>query len=583
MAIGRHELTSHCEVDLLERRMEARLKQLIDRWGALSLVLLGLLVLLPGTFEIPLLDRDEPRFSQATAEMMDRQEWTIPYFNGDYRFDKPPLTYWWMRVHYWILGKGEIGARLHSVFSSLLVAVGLFLFGRRHFDAFASWVAAFAWLTCFQVFQHGRLALADMPMIAAVFYALWAFYELTLPREDDQPRWKWFWLFYVSLGLGFLAKGPIALATPIVAILLYRLLFWRKPLDWKTLRPMRGFLVVLAMVGAWGIPALITTHGLFWQIGMGKHVIDRGMEAFNDRKVVPFYYLVTVFISLFPWIAFFGKRLRNLKSGWNRQTAFLIAWIISPYLIFLFYSTQLPHYVMPAFPALLLWMMLAFTDQDLPWGKLGSIWFWVYIGLWETLLTGLLIWVLGSDLAILSLKWGLAALLVVMFCLDGIVVSFRYRVYGFVIPLLLCIAVSQVLLGKEMRKLSPVLPIARMVEQLPPDTRLVGVGFEEPSLVFYTGRVWDFKVDKEDLLRDINSEEGRHSFYVVLDHEQIVDQLITEGWGGQAAEYRKVLGMDLKAAVSGTHVVTHVKGLNFARMRWSEIVVLFPKDPLPSS
>ena len=563
--------------------MEARLRQWIDRRGGWCLILLGLLVLLPGTFQIPLLDRDEPRFSQATSEMMDRQEWVIPYFNGEYRFDKPPLTYWWMRVHYWILGKGEIGARLHSVFSSLFVALGIFYFGRRYFDAFASWWAAFAWLTCLQVFQHGRLALADMPMIAAVFYSLWAFYELTSPGDEANPRWRWFWLFYGSLGFGFLAKGPIALASPIVAILLYRWVFWRKPLDWSRLRPLKGTAILLLMVGAWGIPANVLTDGLFWKIGMGKHVIDRGVEAFNDRKVVPFYYLVTIFLSLFPWIAFMGKRLRNLKAGWNRQTAFLLAWIVSPYLIFLFYSTQLPHYVMPAFPALLLWMMIAVTDREMPDGKLGSIWFWVYIGIWEILLTGLLIWVLGSRLDIVSLKWGMAALIVILFCLDGIVVSFRYRAYGFLIPLLLCIAVAQVILGGEMRKLSPVLPIAKLVEQLPEGTRLVGVEFEEPSLVFYTGRVWDFKVDKEELLKDITSESGKRSFYVVLDHERIVDQLLTEGWGGPDAEYRKTLGFDLKAAASDTHVVTHVKGLNFARMRWSEIVILFPKDLSPAS
>jgi 4-amino-4-deoxy-L-arabinose transferase-like glycosyltransferase len=38
------------------------------------------------------MDRDEPRFAQATVEMMVRGTWTIPYFNDEYRFDTPPLT-----------------------------------------------------------------------------------------------------------------------------------------------------------------------------------------------------------------------------------------------------------------------------------------------------------------------------------------------------------------------------------------------------------------------------------------------------------------------------------------------------------
>ena len=562
--------------------MEARFGHFLEKYGIWSLLVVGLITLLPGTFQIPLLDRDEPRFSQATVEMMDRQDWVVPYFNAEYRFDKPPLTYWWMRVHYWIFGKSEIGARLHSVWSSLFIAAGLFYFGRKHFSIQAAWLASFGWLTCFQIFQHGRLALADMPMIAAVFFSMWAFYELTRPNEQREARWKWFWVFYVSLGLGFLAKGPVALATPVLAIILYRFAFWRKGLQWSTLRPLRGLLIVFGMVGAWGIPALIVTDGLFWEIGMGKHVIDRGIEAFNERKVIPLYYFVTVFISLFPWMAFMGKRLAKIRSAWSQQTAFLLSWMISPYIIFLFYSTQLPHYVMPAFPAILLWMMLV-VEENTSWGKLGNIWFWTYVVLWEVLLLVGLARVLGSGLAIPSLVWGMAALFVIFLCLNSVVVAFRYSAYAISVPFLILIAVAQMFLGKEMRNLSPVLPIAELVEQLPENTRLVGVGFEEPSLVFYTGRVWDFHVDKEDLLEDLRTEEGRRSFYVVLKHEQIVDQMVSEGWGGESADFRKEIGLDVKTAASSTHVTKHIKGLNFARMRWSEIMILFPMDLRPVS
>jgi len=49
------------------------------------LILVGLAVLLPGTAVLPLMDRDEPRFAQATWEMIERGEWFVPYFNGEYR------------------------------------------------------------------------------------------------------------------------------------------------------------------------------------------------------------------------------------------------------------------------------------------------------------------------------------------------------------------------------------------------------------------------------------------------------------------------------------------------------------------
>ena len=88
---------------------------------------------------------------------------------------------------------------------------------------------------------------------------------------------------------------------------------------------------------------------------------------------------------------------------------------------------------------------------------------------------------------------------------------------------------------------------------------------------------------REDLLEDLRSDQGRNTFYVVLKHEQIVDQMVSESWGAPPAEFRKELGLDLKSAASDTHVVLTQKGLNFARMRWSEILILFPKDLHPSA
>lgn len=68
-----------------------------ERWQVPVLLGLGLWLLFPPACLQPLLDRDEPRFAQATVEMVRRSEWIVPYFNGEFRFDKPPLTYWLMR------------------------------------------------------------------------------------------------------------------------------------------------------------------------------------------------------------------------------------------------------------------------------------------------------------------------------------------------------------------------------------------------------------------------------------------------------------------------------------------------------
>ena len=57
-------------------------------------LLLGCLLFhLAGTWSLPLIDRDEPRFAEAAREMRERADFVVPYFNNEFRFDKPPLTH----------------------------------------------------------------------------------------------------------------------------------------------------------------------------------------------------------------------------------------------------------------------------------------------------------------------------------------------------------------------------------------------------------------------------------------------------------------------------------------------------------
>jgi len=351
------------------------------------LAALTLLLLLPGNNVIPLIDRDEPRFAQATREMMERSDWVIPTFNGEDRFDKPVLTYWLMRGAYAVFGVNEFGARFHSVASALALVLVIAAMGRRWFSPVVGLWAGIGMATCLQMLIHGRSAVADMPMVLFVTLAQWALWEIltdntaqaphpnplpasrgegairdghshpsSSPRANGERKEVrgWFWLLYLSLGLGFLAKGPIAIIVPALNLLLYRFAFVRKPLPWARLKLHIGIPLVLLIIGAWGIPALAQTQGRFWEVGIGEHVVERGTKAFNKRMFLPIYYPLTFFLSLFPWCAFVVTGYRTARKNWSPLNAFLMSWFLAPYIVFMLYATQLPHYVMPAFPAFFL-------------------------------------------------------------------------------------------------------------------------------------------------------------------------------------------------------------------------------------
>src|SRR5437762_9371842 len=103
----------------------SKLLQRVSLYPVRTILLLGFLLLLSGNWLLPLMDRDEPRFAEAAREMAQRHDLVIPWFNGGYRFDKPPLIYWFQILSYRCFGENAFAARLASVIFSTATALTL--------------------------------------------------------------------------------------------------------------------------------------------------------------------------------------------------------------------------------------------------------------------------------------------------------------------------------------------------------------------------------------------------------------------------------------------------------------------------
>ncbi|HEY8965700.1 MAG TPA: glycosyltransferase family 39 protein [Candidatus Methylacidiphilales bacterium] len=496
-------------------------------------LLLGVaLLLFCGSVGLPLVDRDEPRFAQATREMMERHDWIVPTFNGDYRFDKPPLTYWTMALFYAVGGVNELTARLHSILSTVALGFAVWAMGRQWFTAGAGFASAFALLTSLQILLHGRLSVADMPMVLAVTLAQWALFDLltddvhaTNAAEQKLYRRRLLTL-YLALAAGFLAKGPIALAVPLLTALLFRWVFWRRPEAWGRLKLGPGLLLVLGLVAVWGVPGLIKTHGLWWSIGMEKHVVERGLEPLNSRSWFAPYYLCTAFLTFFPWAALFGYVVVLLQRNWNRANAFLLSWLVAPYLIFAAYATQLPHYILPAVPA---FFLLAGQCPGLaaPLPRWPRVFAWTVCGLYAAVFLFLHFVVLAApwERPFLPLREALIGLTIIL--AGGISIIFLYetdRLRHAVWPVVV-IGVGFFLLAIGFRPLLPAIRIAQIEAEYAAKTgkhpRLVAQGFAEGSLVFYTGRHWDFVASPEELNKAIAEADADHPILAVTLEKEI--------------------------------------------------------------
>lgn len=313
-----------------------------------------LILELLGNNTLPLIDRDEPRFAEASREMRQSGDFIIPRVNGTYRFDKPPLIYWCQVASSTIFGESDFSVRLPSALFAAATAVLTAAWATRLYGSSVGFWSGLIFGTCLQLFIHGRAAVADMPMIFFFVATTWTAWERI---QGNRSRVLWC-CFHLSLAGGFLAKGPVAFL-PAIALLPFHL-WMRTPMHLHIRSLVGGILLVLAVVGAWGIPALLVTQGQFFQIGIGKHVVMRSVVPLQSHGasglagyflLLPFYF-VTLFFSLFPWSLFLPATIQRLRIGLDPFERYALCGIGVAFLVFTLYQTKLPHYTLPAFPLL---------------------------------------------------------------------------------------------------------------------------------------------------------------------------------------------------------------------------------------
>ena len=322
-----------------------------------------------GNWSLPLIDRDEPRFAEASREMRQSGDFLLPRLNGEYRFDKPPLIYWCQVLAYDILGENDFAARLPSAIFAALTAVTTLIYSSRIFGPRIGLWSGILFATSLQVFIHSRAAVADMPLVFFFLTATWADWERL--RKPDSAFWRW--TFYLSLGLGFLAKGPVALLpvffAPIQSFLNH------SPYRFRFRSAIVGVLAVLVVIGLWGVPALIATHGEYLKIGIGRHVFLRSLQPMESHGLAGIwgymlflpYYLVVTFFSFFPWCLFLPGCVKRLWAHREPDENYLLGPILIVFLVFTLIQTKLPHYVLPAYPMLA--MLTARQAEQSRWAR----------------------------------------------------------------------------------------------------------------------------------------------------------------------------------------------------------------------
>ena len=373
-------------------------------WRASALLFLVVTIFsLPQAALMPLLDRDEPRFAEASREMLQSGNFTVPTFNHAPRYAKPPLIYWCQAACFTVLGENALAARLPSVAATAGTAALLLVWGTELGSVCIGTIAGLAYAFCLQTVQQGRVATADGLLIffmTLTAYAGWKllvlsrrYYDRNSPSAYHYRQWNG-WGAVLALGFagGFLAKGPEALL-PILPLLVTArhsnpLTLWMDTKSFSLLLTEKGhskqgttpcfcaiFLLGLFIASFWAIPAYIESHGDYWRIGLSEGIGQRAVTGLQGHGATTFgwyladlpYYLLFFWLSALPWSPLLVTHRKRLFTGWKPDAAevylMLNAGLI--FIVFTLMATKLPHYTLPAFPFLTLLLARRWTAAGL--------------------------------------------------------------------------------------------------------------------------------------------------------------------------------------------------------------------------
>ncbi len=314
------------------------------------LVIAGILVFYAGIGSLDIYALDEAKNAECAREMLETGNSIVPTFNYELRTDKPPLHYYFMMIGYKLFGVGALGARFFGALMGLGTVLLVYLFGKRFMDEKTGWMSAIILLVSLHFAIQMHMAVPDPYLIFFLTLGFFAFYGQC---HEKKYQWTYWFLFYASIGLGLLCKGPIALGLTGIVALLYLVMSGQFTLGriWS-LQPFLGIALSLAIAFPWYYRVHIATQGAFTE----GFFLDHNLNRFSDSKeghggsiFLPTLFVFMGFLGVLPFLFSSIRQAIQVKKPLLIYSL-LVALTVTGF--FSFSGTKLPNYTVPSYPFL---------------------------------------------------------------------------------------------------------------------------------------------------------------------------------------------------------------------------------------
>lgn len=317
----------------------------------ITLLLACFVMLIWGLGGYDIVDPDGPRFALVAREMLENHQWVMPHRNEYVYPDKPPLFFWCIAFFSYLSGEvNSFTARLPSALSAMGVLIIMFQWVKnksQNIDEIKlAYLTCFILLTSFLFFYEARMTQIDMLLCFFVTGAMVEGFKLIAKERASV------WPMALYMGLGTIAKGPVAFLLPFGSCATYIFLNkieW-KNLPWKSL--LISFLIPLTWITFLLIEVIQKNEWSYLNNLLFKQTIVRFADSWHHEQ--PFYYFLTTTLwDFFPWwpILFMALFL-TIRNWQTMHTKTKYAWCICLFVLIFFSIPKGKRnlYILPIYP-----------------------------------------------------------------------------------------------------------------------------------------------------------------------------------------------------------------------------------------